>query len=249
MMYDIAALQAMYARTFAKEKTDTTPAEKSVYTWSNSTGQQYINGEEAPDTGTTETHKIFQTVWTQGADTTYDLSNFNGDQYDDLRAGQWLRFSVDQLADLNSDAPAGTPEYQAHGNVYNTLLFEGETKSLIGTPGGRRRQRHHHRQRTRQRAARQRRQRLHRRRYRQGVLYGGAGDDTLMAASAPTSCGAARASTTASYAGRRRNRLRRPVGRLRHGELHAGRHLRQHREHLTAGLGRATLIGDGGANR
>lgn len=40
---------------------------------------------------------------------------------------------VEHLADLNSAAPPGTPEYQAHGNVYNTLLYQGDTRSEIGT--------------------------------------------------------------------------------------------------------------------
>ena len=133
MMYDIAALQDMYGANWDKAKTDDAPAQVAVYTWSNGDGQQYINGEVAPNTGTTETHKIFQTVWTQGAETTYDFSNFSGDQYDDLRPGQWLRFSVEHLADLNSAAPAGTPEYQAQGNVYNTLLYQGDTRSEIKT--------------------------------------------------------------------------------------------------------------------
>lgn len=248
MMYDIAALQAMYGANFDKGKTDTTPAQKSVYTWSNGTGQQYINGVEAPDTGTTETHKIFQTVWTQGADTTYDLSNFNGDQYDDLRAGQWLRFSVDQLADLNSAAPAGTPEYQAHGNVYNTLLFESDTRSLIGTlvsgngndtiignelnnvlhgnggndfiDGG----------------------------IGNDRLYAGAGDDVLMGSFGINQLWGGDGIDTASYAGR---------SGVVHADLSAGYGMVDYMladyydsiENLTAGLGRATLIGDAGANR
>ncbi len=248
MMYDIAALQAMYGANFEKGKTDDAPAQKSVYTWSNSTGQQYINGVEAPDTGTTETHKIFQTVWTQGADTTYDLSNFNGDQYDDLRAGQWLRFSVDQLADLNSAAPAGTPEYQAHGNVYNTLLFESDMRSLIGTlvagsgndviignelanvlhgnagndviDGG----------------------------IGNDVLYGGAGDDVLMGSFGVNELWGGEGTDTASYAGR---------SGVVYADLSAGYGMVNYMladtydsiENLTAGLGRATLIGDGGANR
>ncbi len=248
MMYDIAALQAMYGANFDKGKTDTTPAQKAVYTWSNGTGQQYINGVEAPDTGTTETHKIFQTVWTQGADTTYDLSNFNGDQYDDLRAGQWLRFSVDQLADLNSAAPAGTPEYQAHGNVYNTLLFESDTRSLIGTlvsgngndtiignelnnvlhgnggndfiDGG----------------------------IGNDRLYAGAGDDVLMGSFGINQLWGGDGIDTASYAGR---------SGVVHADLSAGYGMVDYMladyydsiENLTAGLGRATLIGDAGANR
>jgi Ca2+-binding RTX toxin-like protein len=248
MMYDIAALQAMYGANFAKAAVDATPAQKSVYTWSNSTGQQYINGVDAPDTGTTETHKIFQTVWTQGADTTYDLSNFSGDQYDDLRAGQWLRFSVDQLADLNSNAPAGTPEYQAQGNVYNTLLYEGDTRSLIGTlvagagndtiignelnnvlhgnagndfiDGG----------------------------IGKDVLYGGAGDDTLMGSFGVNELWGGAGIDTASYAGR---------SGVVYADLSAGYGMVNYMladtydsiENLTAGLGRSTLVGDGGANR
>ena len=133
MMLDIAALQEMYGANFSKGKTDTRPADRDTYTWNETTGQQFINGQPAPGTGTTATSKIFTTVWTKGADTTYDLSNFNNDQYDDLRPGQWLRFSPDQLADLNSAAPAGTPQYQAQGNVYNALLYQGDTRSEIGT--------------------------------------------------------------------------------------------------------------------
>jgi serralysin len=133
MMYDIAALQEMYGADLSKGKTDIRAADRDTYTWNETTGQQYINGQVAPNTGTTLTNKIFTTVWTKGADTTYDLSNFNQDQHDDLRPGQWLRFSSEQLADLNSAAPAGTPEYQAQGNVYNSLLYHGDTRSEIGT--------------------------------------------------------------------------------------------------------------------
>jgi len=128
MMYDIAALQAYYGANF--DAVGNTRA----YTWDNSTGQQYINGALAANTGTTATGKIFSTVWTQGATTTYDLSNFDGDQVDDLRAGQWLNFSKAQIADLNMNAAPGTKAYNnlANGNIYNTLLYNGDTRSLIG---------------------------------------------------------------------------------------------------------------------
>ena len=127
MMYDIAALQAYYGANFDAV------GNARTYTWDNSTGQQYINGAKADNTGTTATGKIFSTVWTQGATTTYDLSNFNGNQVDDLRAGQWLNFSKAQIADLNMNAAPGTKEYNnlAHGNIYNTLLYNGDTRSLI----------------------------------------------------------------------------------------------------------------------
>ena len=125
MMFDIAALQALYGANFSKVGTT------STYTWDSATGQQYINGVAAADTGVSATNKIFSTVWTGGALTTYDLSNFDGDQVDDLRAGKWLTFARDKIADLNKDAPEGTPEFQAQGNIYNSLLYQGDTRSLI----------------------------------------------------------------------------------------------------------------------
>ncbi len=126
MMFDIAALQALYGANFSKAGTSAT------YTW-DANGQEYINGLVAPDTGVTSTHKIFSTVWTQGAATTYDLSTFSDNQVDDLRPGHWLAFSYSQLADLNAFAPEGTPQFQAQGNIYNTLLYHGNTDSEITT--------------------------------------------------------------------------------------------------------------------
>ena len=248
MMYDIAALQEMYGANFSKAKTDDAPAQKATYTWSNSTGQQYINGDVAADTGVTATHKIFQTVWTEGADTTYDLSNFNEDQYDDLRPGGWLRFSVQHLADLNSAAPPGTPEYQAHGNVYNTLLYHGDTRSEIGTliagagndtiigndldnilygndgndviDGG----------------------------IGNDILYGGNGDDILVGGFGRNQLWGGEGNDTASYVGR--------TGVV-YADLSAGYSTVDFMvadtydsiENLVGGSGRNTLVGDAGANK
>ena len=126
MMYDIAALQAYYGANF--DGVGTT----SVYTWDETTGQQYTNGTVAPNTGVTATHKIFSTVWTQGALSTYDLSNFDEDQHDDLRPGRWLTFSREQLADLNGAlALPAPPGFVAQGNVYNALQYGDDTRSLI----------------------------------------------------------------------------------------------------------------------
>jgi serralysin len=125
MMFDIAALQAYYGANFSKVGTT------AVYRWDPATGQQFINGSPAPSTGTTATNKIFSTVWTQGAHATYDLSAFSNNQIDDLRPGHWLTFSHAQLADLNSNAAPGTPQYQAQGNIYNALLHDGDTRSLV----------------------------------------------------------------------------------------------------------------------
>jgi Domain of unknown function (DUF4114)/RTX calcium-binding nonapeptide repeat (4 copies)/Metallo-peptidase family M12B Reprolysin-like len=126
MMFDIAALQAYYGANFSKQGTT------AVYTW-DAYGQEYINGVVAPDTSVTATQKIFSTVWTEGATTTYDLHNFSDNQVDDLRPAHWLTFSYSQLADLNSAAPVGTPQFQAQGNIYNTLLYHGNTDSEITT--------------------------------------------------------------------------------------------------------------------
>ena len=127
MMFDIAALQALYGANFSKVGT------RSTYTWDSATGQESINGKNAPDTGVTSAHKIFSTVWTMGAVTTYDLSNFGDNQVDDLRPGHWLTFSHSQLADLNNQAPPGTAQFQAQGNIYNSLLYHGNTDSEITT--------------------------------------------------------------------------------------------------------------------
>ena len=124
MMYDISALQTMYGANLSRVGTSAT------YTW-DSTGQEFINGVAAPYTGTTLTSKIFETVWTAGATTTYDLSNFNENGLIDLRPGQWLKFSSRQLADLNNQAAAGTPQFIAQGNVYNALLYQGNTVTEI----------------------------------------------------------------------------------------------------------------------
>jgi Metallo-peptidase family M12B Reprolysin-like len=132
MMYDIAALQALYGANFGKVGT------KATYTWNESTGQQLINNAAAANTGTTATQKIFSTVWTQGATATFDLSNFVQDQIDDLRPGHFLRFSDGQLADLNKDVAAGTEGYIAQGNIYNALLYHGDLRSAVAnlTTGG-----------------------------------------------------------------------------------------------------------------
>jgi hypothetical protein len=124
MMYDIAALQALYGANWNKIGSSET------YSWDASTGQQSINGKTAPFTGTTVSNKIFSTVWTQGALATFDLSNFDQDQINDLRPGHWLTFSNSQLADLNRAAP-GNADFKAQGNVYNALLYQDDLRSAI----------------------------------------------------------------------------------------------------------------------
>jgi serralysin len=157
MMYDIAALQAMYGTNWSRLGSTAT------YQWDETTGLQSltVNGTLVPSAVTTAIKtgdKIFETVWTQGALTTYDLSNFTQNQVDDMRPGQWMMFSTDQLAELNGQV--GMPQYAlspsfnsllglfssrpqvtdtrpvfaqsyAQGNVYNALLSQNDTRSEI----------------------------------------------------------------------------------------------------------------------
>ncbi len=125
MMFDIGALQTYYGANWGK--VDST----ATYTWDATTGQQRIDGVNAPNTGATATNMIFSTVWTQGATATYDLSNFADDQVDDMRPGAWMKFSAAQTAELNSNPTAEKPQYLAQGNVYNALLYKGDTRSEI----------------------------------------------------------------------------------------------------------------------
>ena len=123
MMYDIAALQYMYGANFSKAGQNVT------YTWSPTTGAGFVNGVSM---GTPYNGAIFSTIWTAGAISTYDLSNFSQNQVDDMNPGGWMRFSTGQLADLNYHAPSKpNGAIFAQGNVYNALLYNGDQRSLI----------------------------------------------------------------------------------------------------------------------
>lgn len=120
MMYDIAALQYMYGANFSQVGTDRT------YTWSETTGTEFINGVSQ---GMPYDGHIFETIWTAGANSTYDLSNFLQAQVDDMNPGGWMRFSDAQRADLDAFSP--NPGRIARGDIYNALAYNGDTRSLI----------------------------------------------------------------------------------------------------------------------
>jgi serralysin len=123
MMYDIAALQHMYGANFDQV------GRARTYTWSSSTGSEFIDGESQ---GMPVNNHIFRTIWTGGATSTYDLSNFSQDQVDDMNPGGWMLFSTEQLAHLNAFSPTNANgEINARGNIYNALLYNGDTRSLI----------------------------------------------------------------------------------------------------------------------
>ena len=109
-MYDIAALQTMYGANFDWE------GQQATYTWDPTTGlETLVVGSVTQDQPHHRRQQDRQQdlrdgVDQKGATATYDLSNFTADQIDDMRPGQWMMFSSDQIADLNSAAPAGTPQ-------------------------------------------------------------------------------------------------------------------------------------------
>lgn len=115
MMYDIAALQAMYGANYTTENGDTT------YRWDPTTGRESINGvaEIAPTT-----NKIFLTVWDGGGNDTYDFSNYTTNLKVDLSPGGWTTVSSTQLANLGGG-------HSAAGNIANALLYQNNPASLI----------------------------------------------------------------------------------------------------------------------
>ncbi|SCZ07463.1 M10 family metallopeptidase [Microvirga guangxiensis] len=120
MMYDIAALQHMYGANY------TTRAGNTVYRWSSSTGQEFIDGVGQSLPGG---NRIFGTIWDGGGSDTYDLSNYATNLSVDLRPGEWSRFSTTQIAKL------GDGQY-ARGNIANALTYQGDLRSLIENATG-----------------------------------------------------------------------------------------------------------------
>ena len=122
MIYDIAALQAMYGANY------TTQSGNTVYSWNPTTGQESINGvaQTAPGADV-----IYQTVWDGGGADTYDLSKYTTAVTIDLRPGEASTFSQTQLA--VTDGATGA---KAGGNVFNALLYHNDTHSLIENAKG-----------------------------------------------------------------------------------------------------------------
>ncbi len=115
MMNDIRALQQMYGANFNTNSGDT------VYTWSQTTGESFINGVGQGQPGA---NKIFMTVWDGGGNDTYDFSNYTTGVTVNLNPGSYSVASSNQLASL------GGGQY-AHGNVYNALLYNNDSRSYI----------------------------------------------------------------------------------------------------------------------
>ena len=118
MMFDIAALQHMYGADF------TTNSGNTTYTWSSTTGQAFVNGALALSPGG---NRIFETIWDGGGVDAYDLSNYSNNLNIDLTPGGHSTLSSAQRAFLGGGPNGG----YARGNVFNALLYQDDTRSLI----------------------------------------------------------------------------------------------------------------------
>jgi serralysin len=117
MMLDIAALQSIYGADY------TTNSGNTVYSWDPSTGNTYVDGAVGIDPGG---NRIFATIWDGGGIDTYDLSAYTTGVNVDLDAGGHSTFATAQLALLKSDG-----SQVARGNIFNALMHNGDTRSLI----------------------------------------------------------------------------------------------------------------------
>lgn len=115
MMLDIAALQHLYGADYVTNSGDT------VYVWTPGNGNTLVDGAVAIEPGG---NRIFLTIWDGGGSDTYDLSAYETDLQVSLQPGASSLFSDSQAARLGNG-------YTAHGNVYNALLYAGNTASLI----------------------------------------------------------------------------------------------------------------------
>ncbi|WP_298875206.1 DUF4214 domain-containing protein [uncultured Bradyrhizobium sp.] len=115
MMDDILALQTMYGADYGTNSGNT------VYTWSPTTGQEFINGVAQSMPGA---NRVFTTVWDGGGHDTYDFSSYTTSLSINLNPGAYSVLSTAQLAYL------GNGNY-AHGNVYNAYLYNNDARSYI----------------------------------------------------------------------------------------------------------------------
>ena len=119
MMEDITAIQTMYGANYNTNNTDT------VYKWSQTTGEMFVNGVGQ---GAPGGNRIFMTVWDGGGNDTYDFSNYTVDPNTsytvviDLRPGAYTQLPFPQHPDISGFSP---------GEIFNARLFEFNPASLI----------------------------------------------------------------------------------------------------------------------
>jgi Ca2+-binding RTX toxin-like protein len=124
MQYDIAATQYMYGANFNHNSGD------SVYTFSQTTGEMFINGVGQ---GAPSGNKIFLTLWDGGGNDTIDASNYANGVTIDLRPGE---FSTVDQAQLANNLAYQNLVNLAPGNIAMALLYNNDTRSLIENATG-----------------------------------------------------------------------------------------------------------------
>jgi Ca2+-binding RTX toxin-like protein len=124
MQYDLAALQYLYGANFNTNNGD------SVYTFSQTTGEMFINGVGQ---GAPSGNKIFLTIWDGGGNDTIDASNYANGVTIDLRPGEFS--TVDQAQLANSLAYQNLVSL-APGNFAMSLLYNNDVRSLIENAKG-----------------------------------------------------------------------------------------------------------------
>ncbi|WP_375271313.1 M10 family metallopeptidase C-terminal domain-containing protein [Sphingomonas sp.] len=124
MQYDLAALQYMYGANYTTNATD------SVYTFSQTTGEMFINGIGQ---GAPSGNKIFATIWDGGGNDTIDASNYANGVTIDLRPGEFS--TVDQAQLANNTAYQNLTNL-APGNIAMSLLYNNDARSLIENAKG-----------------------------------------------------------------------------------------------------------------
>jgi len=121
MANDILALQTLYGANYS------THGENTVYSWSPTTGQEFINGvaQLAPGNGAGgSANRVFETIWDGNGVDTYDLSNYSTGVTINLNPGASSITSAVQLAYLGNG-------HYASGNIYNAYLYNGDARSYI----------------------------------------------------------------------------------------------------------------------
>lgn len=119
MMLDIAALQELYGADYTTNAGDTT------YSWKPGAGTTFVNGKAAVSPGA---NRVFLTIWDGGGKDTYDMSAYKTALEIDLRPSRSSLLSEVQRADLGDGHLAR--------NVYNAMLYKGNTASLIENATG-----------------------------------------------------------------------------------------------------------------
>jgi serralysin len=121
MIADIAALQHMYGANYSVNSGST------HYSWKPGGGETYVNGKVGIDPGG---NRIFATIWDGGGKhDSYDLSAYSNNVLINLAPGGYSKFKEGQVADLGYYDGAGL--HKASGNIYNALMYKGNTNSLI----------------------------------------------------------------------------------------------------------------------